>query len=146
MHKLLVDGGVIRCTPGPGWSWSGWDGTLSIDAPARELRTEGKGVALAADIARLGLKLQGKIYTATGYADVPGTVLAAQVTCTEGTLSPVVTFAGDKAVTTGTRGESFLLGLVPSLKAGAPPVPDPTPVKRGTWTVDQPGQTVTGSS
>jgi hypothetical protein len=141
MNELFVDGGQVRFEPEAGWTWHGWDGTLAVTVAARELQADGRPVARPEDLQRVAQKLLSKSYTATGFSDVPGIVTAAQVECSAATLSPVVSHEGTKAVTKATRG-TFTVTCTPALKAATPPVPDPVVMKRGRWSVVEPGQSL----
>jgi hypothetical protein len=140
MDELLVEGGTVEFSADSGWAWAGgWDGKITLSVSPHGMTSDGKAVALAEDLERLATRLTGKSYTADGFADVPGTVTSASVSVDHGTLSPRVAIDGSRAATAHTQG-TFQLNCVPSLKAGCPPIPDPVPLKRGTWRVVECGQ------
>ena len=140
MDDLLVDGGSVEFAPGAGWAWGGgWDGRVSVSVSPHGMTSDGKAVALAADLERLATHLAGKSYTAEGFSEVPGTATMASVSVDDGTLSQRLIIDGAPVATAHTEG-TFRVTCVPSLKAGSPPVPDPAPVKSGTWRVVRCGQ------
>ncbi len=135
MDDLLVDAGTLEFVPGSGWAWAGgWDGRFTVSVSPYGMTSDGKAVALAEDLRKLEARLTGKSYTADGFSDAPGSATTATVNVDDGTLSPRVSVAGAPATTAHTTG-TFRLVCVPSMKAGSPPVPDPAPVKSGTWRV-----------
>ncbi|MBK9386632.1 MAG: hypothetical protein IPN34_17605 [Planctomycetes bacterium] len=140
MDELLVDGGKVEFSPDPGWAWAGgWDGSLSVSVSPHGMTSDGKAVASPEDLERLASLLLGRSYTATGFSDVPGSVLSASIRVDRGTLSQGITVGGANMACSRTKG-TFRLSCTPALKAGSPPVPDPAPAKSGTWQVVQSGQ------
>jgi Contractile injection system spike tip protein len=144
MAEWAVDGGTVRIEPAAGWSWFVWDGKPSLRCADHGPAADGKPVGLDEDVMKLALQLAGRQYTATGFTDVPGAVTVATVLVDSGTLDRATTCDGRGIVLTTTKG-TFVITCVPSIKAGAPPIPDPVPVKQGKWTIDRSGQTAATS-
>ena len=139
MSEYAIDGSTIKLRPDGPWDWFGWDGRVTLAVPASLLRVNHKGVAVFADVQRLAANVVGRTYTAKGFGDVPGTVTTCQLTVDRSSLSEKTKIGSQPAVMKSTTGQ-FTMTCIPSMKAGTPPVPDPCPVKRGRWSIEDVGQ------
>jgi hypothetical protein len=141
MAEVVVKGGKLVLQPGPGWQWFGWDGKVEIVAQGtpHPFTVDGAPVILAADVMALAAKVIGKQYKATGFDDVPGVATTALILVDQGTLSKNSQMTSQKVVLATTKGD-FQVVCVPSMKAAAPPIPDPVPMKSGTWKIESAGQ------
>jgi len=138
--EIVVDGGVVVFKPIPGvWQWSGFNGEITLDLPPRKMDVGGHSVSLADDIQKLKRQLRGKGYKGTGFNDVPGEVISANIQVIPATLSRASSLGGKSHVLKSTRG-TFQIACRPSMRAGAPPIPDPLVMKLGTWSVRRSGQ------
>ncbi len=130
----------MKLSPGPGWQWNGWDGVVTLDVAPHTVTGAGEKAVLASDIIAVILQhAAGKAYTASGFADVPGLASAVVATVNESTLAKTVQIQSMKAALETTEGTFAMTVGLPSLKIppSSPPVPDPVPVKNGTWKIDQ---------
>jgi hypothetical protein len=141
MDELLCHGAVLIFDPEPGWQWSGWNGRLEIGTgTGKSLSIRGKFAIVSNDIVALAVKVIGISYTATGFSDTPGTVIAATIHVESGSTNDMVEIPEGRVCDEKTVG-SFLCQCRPSMKIGTPPVPDPlSAVRKGRWRVFQPGQ------
>ena len=146
LNDLLIAKTVIVFEPGPAWSWDGWNGQVKLTVESRGTTVIGKDVATKTDLVSLSGKLTGKKYKASGFDSVPGVVASAFVNVNATTLSNVFTIDGTEVAHLSSEG-TFMISCVPSLNTSPPtPIPDPCPVKTGSWRVQKSPQSLAKSS
>ena len=146
MSGVVTADSTILFEPGPAWSWDGWNGEIKLSVVSQGVKAEGNDVAVEKDLVALGQKLMGKKYKASGFDNVPGVVSAATVSVTGASLSNVQLVGGMKVAHVKTTG-TFMLTCVPSVNTSpSAPIPDPCPVKTGTWKVKESSQSVAEST
>jgi len=139
---IVVEGGTVKLTPGPGWSWSGWDGIIKLKKGQSILKVDGKPVIIESDIPKFPYK--PKNYTAVGFSDTPG--LIATVIFLPPTDSSTLTKhlkRGVRCLTNKTKGTFSAIVGVPSMKVTpGGPIPDVVLTKTGTWKIDKHNQDI----
>lgn len=142
MMLLLADSATLAFSPAAPWSWDGWNGELEIAPNPNGAIAAGASVGVKSDLIGLGLKLMGKKYKAPVFDDIPGVVVSASIIVKEPTLSEIVAVNGIKVAHAKTEG-TFILNCIPAISTKQPsPIPDPVPVKSGTWKIKSAGQTL----
>jgi hypothetical protein len=132
MASLVPEGTNVEFRPDASWRWVAFDGCLATRASLRRINLEDNWALVDVDLLQLAPQLIGKQYAAVGFDDIPGTLVQVSLTIDEATLFGRAVLEGRKTATTETRG-TFSICVAPSLKAGAPPIPDPQTMHRGTW-------------
>jgi hypothetical protein len=137
MTRLVPRGTIVAFQPQGPWKWEGgFDGCLPVGASFDRIDLEGNRGAVDLDLQQLASQLVGKPYAADGHDDTPGVVLQAKIAIDHGTLCDRVILEGRLAAKADTTG-TFRIDCAPSLKAGAPPVPDPLLAHLGIWRIRQ---------
>ena len=141
MDELVLDGAEIVLEPDSGWSWQGWDGTLSLTSREKGFSIDDRPVATESDLEPLGPQLAGKVYTATGFADTPGVCGHGQLLALAATLSRATEIGGQPALLRSSEGTFQLNVATPSTKVTpSGPVSDPVSLKTGRWSFRTSGQ------
>lgn len=142
--QVAVNGAKISIVPSQ-FSWVGWNGSVTIAARENTLSVSDEPVALESDlIESITKEIIGKQYIATGFADVPGTVVSAVVTVNTSTLHPILSVAG-QSVAFGSTSGSIVVLFVPAMKCIPPPgapLPDPVLSKTASWSLVDPAQKI----
>lgn len=142
MNLLLSSGATIILTPNLGWNWSGWDGKLKVFSNSKLLVITEHDVILESDVSQFNLNTE-RLYTSSGFLDVPGKIGFANFTIEHTTLSKkikVSTFAPLLISTTGIFTCSYEIPSIKNTPTG--PIPDPIVIKTGTWKVIDPNQQI----
>jgi hypothetical protein len=140
MPEVVVNGGVLVFEPSPLFSWVGWDGKVPVRAGVAPFLVDGQRVAVAEDLVASSRAVCGHGYKALAFPDIPGSVLALELSIEEDTLTSSVVIDGNGSVVERTRG-TYAISCSPSYRAGLPPVPDPLcQSHRGTWRIEESGQ------
>ncbi|WEK34624.1 MAG: hypothetical protein P0Y53_19225 [Candidatus Pseudobacter hemicellulosilyticus] len=142
MKPFLKSGATILLTPSGPWQWVGWDGRLTISSAMHALHLSDAAIITEADVPAFTL-LAPRQYTATAFADTPGTVSNAIFMDDKPTLSDKIKVNGAYPLLLTTTGTFTCLCAFPSTRlipGGA--IPDPLLAKSGTWKVIDPHQQV----
>jgi hypothetical protein len=134
MAHFSPHGIIVEFEPTGPWRWVQFDGCLQVSATLQRMRHHGDSILIDADILNLGPLLVGKQYAADDFDDVPGAVTDAALVIQEATLFARALIEGHKVVCSTTTG-TFRVQVLPSVKSGTPPVPDPQPAHQGTWRI-----------
>jgi hypothetical protein len=144
MEPVLVGGSVIAFEPEATWKWDGWNGELEVQPADNGTTVDGKIPVLESDLMALGKELVGKNYKATGFDNIAGVVIVGNISIKQ--LSRVASVGNIKVGHKKTEG-TFMISCVPAVTTKPPaPVPDPVPVKSGSWHVKAPGQDLLDAS
>ncbi len=134
MSSLVRSGMVVEFCPTADWRWVEFDGRVRVSAGHHRLDHEGDAGVVDEDLTRLAAELVGRRYVARGFDDEDGAVLEAAVEIDRATLFHRTVIEGRVAAKSDTTG-TFRVTCRPSLKSGAPPVPDGQPAHEGTWAI-----------
>ena len=135
-----VSGAQLNLGANPDWAWFGWNGVVDLNVSVtHKLSVDGKFAVLVKDFEAFGAAVIGKQYTAVGFDNVPGTVVNCTISVNMSTVATRLKVGDDMACGAETSG-TFVINVVPSMMAGAPPVPDPVQIHSGTWTFQDAGQ------
>lgn len=132
MDDFLEAGDNLVLKTDGSWSWKGWDGKIPVEA-MQQSTANGNALVLETDIVQLGLKAAGKMYESPGF-DVPGTTANVTIIVDGSTLSESVSIGGQPIATIATSG-NFIAAVTPATNSSSG-VPDPVPVKNGTWEIE----------
>ncbi len=136
MKPFLTNGAKIKLTPDPGWEWVGWDGELTVSPAKSHLKISESEIIHENDVPMFKL-LQDRPYKATAFPDVVGIIKGESFMASveKSTLSDIIEVKRFSPLLLSTIGKFTCIVMSPSIKAGAPPVPDPLLAKTGTWKV-----------
>ncbi len=147
MPDILTKSSSLKLTPDAGWSWQGWDGVVALDEALNTVLAGRNAVVLDQHLILALSQVAARLYTATGFADVPGTIATVVGSVEPGSLAQTIE-AGPSPVALFTTTGRFtaLVGLPSNKVTPAGPLPDPVPTKTGTWRVETSAQgSVTGT-
>lgn len=142
MRPFLINGAKIKLKPDPGWSWEGWDGVQEVRAVSNPMKIDGQDIIHENDVPFFTL-IPFRAYKAVGFSDTPGTIITALFSVNKPTLSDKIKVSNAFPLLKTTTGKFTCNYTVPSFKATpGGPVPDPVPLKTGTWSVVDANQQV----
>jgi len=146
MAKIyVVEGGKIKLTPTPDWSWHNWDGIIKLKSNKKICKIKGKYVITENDVPDFPYK--SKKYKAKGFSDIPGMIssLTFTLSLNAANLTRQKTPDG-KILTSKTKGNFIVkMATPPAMNHKAkniPPIPDVIFPKTGTWKVVDTGQSI----
>lgn len=133
---LAIQGGKIKLTPAPGWSWQGFDGEIELEAGHAAIKVKGKPVVIQNDFPQT--KTLGKSYT-TPIHTTAGQIQTIQLLADNSTLTTKV-LSGSACVTEKTTGTFQAIVSPPAFTPDGKP--DLVIFKNGTWEVVECGQAI----
>ncbi|MCW2086262.1 UNVERIFIED_ORG: hypothetical protein M2193_008437 [Bradyrhizobium japonicum] len=147
MADILARSSTLKLSPNTGWSWQGWDGVVALDQALDSVLADGNEVVLDQHLILALSQVTAKPYTATGFADVPGTIATVLGNIDTGTLAQTIVSSSSRVALSTTTGRfTATVGLPSNRVTPAGPLPDPVAIKTGTWKVEMSAQgSVTGS-
>ncbi|MDP9808303.1 hypothetical protein J2W42_001141 [Rhizobium tibeticum] len=141
MSDILTSSSTLKLTPDTGWSWQGWDGVLALNQALDSVLADGNEVVLDQHLILALSQVVAKPYTATGFADVPGTIATVVGSIDTATLAQTIVSGSSQVALATTTGRFIATVGIPSSRVTPTgPLPDLVAMKSGIWKVEMSAQ------